>query len=113
MFDKKEYMKNYYREHLDYFKEHNKRTHKKWNKIHNKINNPIYQPRRIVFKDKRISIKEDPRYGICQLCGAVRGMDCKQTQMHHLQYHEEDPLKDTIEVCVKCHKRQHKIGRIV
>ncbi len=68
----------------------------------------INHPRRIQFKDKRIQIKEDPRIGICQLCGAVRGMDCKVTHIHHLQYHDDDPLEDTIEVCVSCHRRQHR-----
>jgi hypothetical protein len=105
----KEYNKRYYKEHPEYFKEANKRTHIKWNKINNEKFNHIFSPRRILFKGKRISIKEDPRIGICQLCGAVRGLDCKQTQMHHIQYHDDDPLRDTIEVCVKCHRRQEEI----
>jgi hypothetical protein len=75
--------------------------------IKNPINNPIYQHRRLVYKGKRIMLKEDPRYGICQLCGAVKGTDCKITVMHHMKYHDDDPLRDTIEVCVACHARQH------
>jgi hypothetical protein len=27
--------------------------------------------------------------------------------MHHMEYHPEDPLKDTIELCVGCHIRRH------
>jgi len=23
--------------------------------------------------------------------------------MHHIQYHEDDPLKDTVELCGRCH----------
>jgi len=110
MLDKKEYMKKYYREHLDYFKKANKKTHAKWNKIHNKIYNPIYQPRRIVFKGKRISIKKNPRIGVCNWCRAVVGIDCKQTQMHHVEYHDDDVLKDTIELCVSCHGKESMRG---
>jgi len=65
--------------------------------------NPINQPRRIVFKDERISLKEDPRIGICNWCCAVVGINCKQTQIHHLEYHDDDMLKDTVELCARCH----------
>jgi len=68
---------------------------KKWNPIHN----PIYQPRRICFKDKRIMLKENPRKGICQWCGRKGATD-----IHHIEYHEDDPLKDAIELCDSCHR---------
>jgi hypothetical protein len=41
--------------------------------------------------------------------------DCSRTHRHHYSYHDEDPLKDTIEVCPKCHGKAesetiHKAG---
>jgi hypothetical protein len=54
---------------------------------------------------KIIRVKENPRKGICQLCGAIKGIDCKYTQLHHIEYHEDDPLKDTIELCPSCHMK--------
>lgn len=55
-------------------------------------------------------MKDIPRKGICSKCGAVKGIDCKITHMHHLEYHPEDPLKDTIELCSSCHKKEHIIN---
>jgi len=51
---------------------------------------------------KQIILKENPRKGICSLCGKQG-----RTGMHHLQYHKDDPLKDTVELCVPCHNKQH------
>jgi len=76
----------------------NPRNNKKWN--------PINKYRRIRFKDKVVSLKKNPREGICKLCGKKKGIDCKKTNMHHLEYHEDDPLKDTIEICVSCHTKE-------
>jgi len=83
----------------------------KWEKIHNKI----YKPRRITFKDKRIYTNENPRNGQCQLCKLKIGDEfinrfgeksiVKHTHLHHTEYHEDDPLKDTIEVCNSCHSK--------
>lgn len=104
----RENVRRYYWKHLDYFKERNKKTHAKWNHIYNAIHNP----RKIRFKDKRIELKDNPRTGVCNLCRRV-GL----TNMHHLQYHDDDPLKDTIELCPSCHGKQHikkgqKIGQV-
>jgi hypothetical protein len=71
----------------------------KWNKIFS----PITNPKRLVFKGKRIRIKENPRIGVCNLCRNVVPFDCKQTQMHHEKYDENNPLRYTIEVCASCH----------
>ena len=60
----------------------------------------------LVFKGKRILLKENPRKGVCSWCGAVKGVNCKLTNMHHVQYHEEDVLKDTIELCASCHSKE-------
>lgn len=37
-----------------------------------------------------------------------------ETQMHHFaEYHEDDPLKDTIEICQQCHaKESWRLGQI-
>lgn len=82
-----------------------------------KITSDRYNPRHMLFKDKIISLNVNPRKGICQICGKKIGdtfIDytgkvsvIKLTVMHHKQYHDEDPLKDTIELCVPCHRRQH------
>jgi hypothetical protein len=80
-----------------------KKYRDRWNPINNKSN----IPRMIKFKTRRILLKIRPRKGICELCGAIRGIDCKRTSMHHKKYHDEDPLKDTIELCNSCHLKQH------
>jgi hypothetical protein len=72
----------------------------------------------INFKGKRILLKDDPRKGICSWCGAVRGKDCKITNLHHIEYHDDDILKDTVELCASCHAKESErikkesIGRI-
>lgn len=59
--------------------------------------------RRILFKNKRVAVDTNPRTGKCFNCGKI-GL----TNLHHTTYHEEDPLKDTIELCVGCHRSLHK-----
>lgn len=68
----------------------------------------IRNRRKLKFKDKRISVKESPRKGVCSWCGAVKGIDCKRTNIHHIEYHDDDPLRDTVELCVSCHTTEHK-----
>ena len=74
---------------------------------------PRYHPRRIRFKGKWLSLDHNPRTGVCSKCGrkigdaffgargAVRIM--KRTHIHHIEYHEDDPLKDVVELCMSCH----------
>lgn len=69
------------------------------------IVNPIRGPKRITFLGKRIRVDRPPRIGVCNWCRSVTPFDCKRTHMHHESYHDEDPLKDTIELCVSCHVR--------
>jgi len=71
------------------------------------IKNPINNPRRIVFIKSQIHIKNIPRIGVCNLCRNVVGFDCKRTLIHHESYHNDDPLKDTLECCNRCHRRRH------
>lgn len=76
--------------------------------VYNALGHSVHHPRRIHFKGKDIQLKENPRKGICELCGNIKGISCQKTNMHHLEYHPEDPLKDTIELCPKCHWEEHK-----
>ena len=79
------------------------------------INNPKWHhitsqkwnPRLMKFRDKHIHVKENPRIGVCNLCRAVVGTDCEKTSIHHLEYHDDDPLRDTIELCNSCHAKTH------
>src|SRR5215212_3837313 len=71
-----------------------------------------WTPYRLRFKGERIYVNRQPRIGVCNWCRAVIGQInaqsgklCRLTQMHHEQYYKEDPLKDTIELCVICHNR--------
>ena len=76
---------------------------KEYNKQHHKITNRIFNPRRFTFKGRVITLKEEPRTGVCGLC-RKQG----QTNLHHFaEYHDDDPLRDTIELCVGCHIKQH------
>ena len=72
---------------------------------------------------KKIFLKENPRKGICHKCHRKVGdeyVNCfgqiaivKQTQIHHLEYHHNDPLKDTVELCASCHsKESHRLNII-
>ena len=69
----------------------------KWNPT----NNPINNAKRILFKGKRILLKEKPRTGICSWCNK-KGL----TDIHHIEYHDNNPLKDTIELCKSCHAKE-------
>ena len=64
-----------------------------------------WNSRRLVYKDKRIVLKANPRTGYCSLCpNNIWNESCERTSMHHFaEYHEDDPLKDTIELCNYCH----------
>jgi hypothetical protein len=67
---------------------------------------------------KKIFLKENPRKGICQKCHRKVGDDyvncfcqiaiVKETHIHHIgEYNPNDPLKDTIELCASCHRKEH------
>jgi hypothetical protein len=73
-------------------------------------------PGLLYFKNRQVRLKESVRKGQCQKCGKKIGdsyIDCeglkaavKLTHIHHREYHDEDPLKDTIELCVSCHIKE-------
>lgn len=92
------------------------------NKCHSKyfenpIVHPIYGPRRINFKGERIQLKRNPRTGQCMDCDRKVGEEyinwkgerkiLKRTALHHVKYHPKDPLKDTVELCLRCHLGRH------
>lgn len=65
-------------------------------------------PRRVVFRKKQIQLSFNPRTGHCSLCpNNVYDGSCKKTAMHHIEYHDEDPLKGTVELCNSCHRKYH------
>lgn len=69
----------------------------------------LYNPKRILFKQKRIILDEDPRKGICKMCGK-KGL----THMHHYKYDDKDPLKYTIELCPSCHAKEgYKLKQLI
>jgi hypothetical protein len=95
---------------------------KKWDKIsyekHGAERNKIFNPRHLKFKGRSLLLKENPRKGRCELCGLDIGdfytnhygefVQVKITVMHHFaEYHDDDPLKDTIELCASCHRKIH------
>ncbi len=46
------------------------------------------------------------RIGVCNICRAIRGIDCKQTQWHHVSYEDDNKEKHTIELCASCHRKE-------
>jgi hypothetical protein len=66
----------------------------------------------IGFKGQTVYLDEDPKRGVCNGCryvvGTVHPVSGKVydvTHMHHNTYHDDAPLKDTIEECPLCHGR--------
>jgi len=92
--------RDYLRWYLNHDKDNNVFCHLCYNKL---IDHPKYARTRIWFKSQRLVLKENPRKGICSQCHSILGIDCKTTQIHHIKYHEDDPLKDTVELCPSCH----------
>lgn len=65
--------------------------------------------RRMLFKNKIVMLDENPRTGVCSECGkSVHKGEIKKTDMHHEQYIDSNPLKETKELCVPCHNRKRK-----
>jgi hypothetical protein len=69
----------------------------------NLIINPKHHPRRLGWTPgkRQILLKDNPRTGVCSLC-RKQG----KTHLHHINYHENDPLKDTVELCISCHNKE-------
>jgi hypothetical protein len=85
-----------------------------------------HNKRSINFRKHIVYFKEQPRKGVCELCGAKKGdryvsargrNSIMTTDIHHMEYHEDDPLKDTVELCDSCHLKetwaQRKMNKLV
>jgi hypothetical protein len=69
--------------------------------------------KRVAFKGKAIYVKENNRKGLCIICKKKIGDTyinrsgqekiIQLTHTHHKEYHKDDVLKDTIEICNQCH----------
>lgn len=48
------------------------------------------------------------RTGVCSICGkSVAKEEISQTNLHHTEYDSMHPVANTIELCPRCHRRQH------
>ncbi len=63
---------------------------------------------RVTYKGKTVHLKKAPRSGICQNCNrSVSRGEINETHMHHYaEYHDDDPLRDTLELCESCHLKE-------
>jgi len=78
--------RQYRKDHPEYVKDHNSRF--------------------LNYKGKLIHYPHQIRTHICSKCGKQG-----QTNLHHTKYDDENPLANTIELCVMCHNKNH--GRCV
>jgi hypothetical protein len=63
--------------------------------------------RRLFFKGKTLWLKQH-KLGICKICRrTIESGIIKRTNMHHILYDSNDPLKHTIEVCIRDHVKIH------
>lgn len=82
----------------------------------NKIWNPINNPKQLKYKKKPLILEERILTGKCDWCGKKIGEEyinykgekaiIKRTSIHHIEYHDDDPLKDTVELCNSCHSKE-------
>lgn len=61
-----------------------------------------FHHRQTYYKGKARAHKQNPRTGICSVCGKTGKY---QTHMHHEQYDDNDILKYTVELCGSCHAK--------
>lgn len=72
--------------------------------------------KRIRFKNSRPKVEGEYKTGKCDLCGKKIGDSyvtkkgktgiIKSMHTHHFEYHDDDILKDTIQICPQCHGRE-------
>jgi hypothetical protein len=85
--------RQYYESHKVERRNSRSNSQKKW-----RINNPEkYAVRLKLTKTKPF------RIGQCSICGKSDS----RTEIHHIKYHLDNPLKDTVELCISCHKNEH------
>lgn len=98
----------------EYIKKYNDKRTPEYNKKYNDRKTPEQiknnNDKRIMlrFGGKQILLNENPRTGYCSICrNNIFDGSCKITHIHHLEYHDGSPLKDTVELCPSCHRKQH------
>jgi len=72
------------------------------------IKNPKYwNPRTLTYRGEKRYFEEKIRKGECYFChlyGRTQNYH-RMTQLHHLAYDDDDPLRWTLELCTTCHYR--------
>jgi len=75
-------------------------------KISEVIKNPKYwKSKTLTYRGQKRYFDEDIRKGECYFChlyGRTQNYH-RITQLHHLYYDDEDPLRWTLELCTGCH----------
>ena|SRR5690349_11442504 len=80
-----------------------KKKYQEANKEHIREKNKIWrQNHQIYFIDKKITVDFIERSYLC-ICCRFQG----STNLHHLKYDLNDPLKHTVELCDSCHVLWH------
>jgi hypothetical protein len=76
----------------------------------------IWGQKRLTFKDKRLNLDKNPRKDRCEWCnrgigdeyidsrGRIKNID--KMHIHHVNYHDDDPTKDTFTLCPSCHLKE-------
>ncbi len=107
------YMQNYRKIHPEFVKAEKEKDKIRYRNNLDRYKN--YRNKRFRFKGKFISINEVVRTGYCSWCPKnIHDGTCKKTHIHHIKYHDEDPLKDTVEICISCHQKETwRIRRLV
>ena len=89
------------------------------NPIRNPIIRPFYKPlykgHWLHYKDKILTLKHNPRKGICSRCNKKIGdiyidkngkeRTIERTHIHHLEYNDNNVLENTVELCHSCHTK--------
>ena len=85
------------------------KEYKKANPEKQKLNHLKHSPNRIKFQGKTIQLPNNPRKGICSNCKrTVSSGEIKRTNLHHTKYDPLNPTAHTIELCIRCHMKEHE-----
>lgn len=64
------------------------------------------------FKERKVFTSQLTRTGRCSWCtNNVFDGSTNATHLHHIRYHDDDPMRDTIEICNPCHGKLHSMRR--
>ena len=88
-------------------REKDKEYHRVWERTNIKRRNRKKSQMR--YKDKDVRFDFNLRTNVCCMCGKKYPEDLqRQTDLHHIEYSDENPLEHTIELCVGCHFKVHR-----